>query len=123
VQPITSGGLCHLHTPNCGITVQHHLQVWSGLQRLLQSADFYPKSVPRDLYHRPQQAPAQANRRRRSREALIANYARFGGSSILHYHYKRDQPSIREVGKLQPSARLVKDQMVRQADVFKVWAK
>jgi hypothetical protein len=80
--------LCHLHTPNCGIAIQHHLQVWSGFQRLSQSPDFYPKSVPGDLYHRPQQAPAQANRRWCPRKALIANDASFGGSSILHYYYK-----------------------------------
>jgi hypothetical protein len=64
------------------------------------------------LYHGPQQAPDQANRRRRSGEALIAHYARFGGFSIFHYDHKRNQTSIREKRKFQPSACLVKDQMV-----------
>jgi len=75
----------------------------------LQGSNFYPKSVPRDLYHRPQRAPAQANSRRCPGKALIANYASFGGSSILHYDYKRNQTPIREIRKLQPYPCLVKD--------------
>jgi hypothetical protein len=99
VQPITRGGLCNLHTPNCCIAVQHQLQVGSGFQRVLQSSNFYPKSIPRDLYHRLQRAPAQANDCRCSSKALIANYASFGGFSIFHYDYKRNQTSIREIRK------------------------
>jgi hypothetical protein len=109
VQPITRGGLCNLHAPNYGIAVQNQLQVWTGLERTLQSSNFYPKSVPRDLNHRPQQTPAQANNRWCSREALIANYASFGGLSIFHYDDKRNQTSIQEIRKFQLSAALVKD--------------
>jgi hypothetical protein len=46
---------CILRT-NC-IAVQHQLQLWSRFQRILQSSNFYPKSVPRDLNHRPQRTP------------------------------------------------------------------
>jgi hypothetical protein len=61
------------------------------------------------LYHRPQRAPAQANSRRCSCKALIANYASFGGFSICHYDHKRNQTSVREIRKFQLSASLVKD--------------
>jgi hypothetical protein len=109
VQPITRGCLCNLHTPNYCIAAQQQLQIWSGFQSVLQSCDLYPKPIPRDLYHRPQRAPAQANNRRCSCKALIANYASFGGLSIFHYDYKRNQTSIREIGKFQLPTRLVKD--------------
>jgi hypothetical protein len=99
VQPITSGRLCNLHTPNYCIAVQYQLQVWSGFQCILQSSNFYPKSVPRDLNHRPQQTPAQANNRWCSCEALIANYASFGGLSIFHHDDQRNQTSIQEIRK------------------------
>jgi hypothetical protein len=79
------------------------------LQSILQSSDLDPKPIPRDLYHRLKRAPAQANRRQCSRKALISNYARFGSSSIFHYDYKRNQTSIREIGKFQLPIRLVKD--------------
>jgi hypothetical protein len=100
VQPITRGCLCNLHTPDYCIAVQHHLQVWSGFQRILQSSNFYPKSIPRDLNHRPQRPPAQANNRWYSCIALIANYASFGGPSIFHYDDKRNQTSIQEIHKV-----------------------
>ncbi len=76
---------------------------------MLQSSNVYPKSIPGDLYHRPQWAPAQANSRRCSRKALIANDASFGGFSIFHYDYKRNQTSVREIRKFYLSTRLVKD--------------
>jgi hypothetical protein len=109
VQPITRGGLCNLHTPNRGVSVQDHLQVWCGFQRILQGCDFYPKSVPRDLYHRLWRTPTQADNRRCSCKALIANDASFGGFSIFHYDDKRNQTSIRKIRKLQLSTGLVKD--------------
>jgi hypothetical protein len=109
VQPITRGCLCNLHTPNYGIAAQHQLKVWSGFQSVLQSSDLDPKTIPRDLYHRLKRGPAQANCRRCSCKALIANDAGFGGLSIFHYDYKRHQTSIREICKFQLSARLVKD--------------
>jgi len=49
------------------------------------------------LYHRLKRTPVQANRRQCSCEALIANDARFGGFSIFHYDYKRNQTSIQEI--------------------------
>jgi len=52
MQPITRGGLCNLHTLNYCIAAQQRLQVWSGFQSVLQNLDFYPKPIPRDLYHR-----------------------------------------------------------------------
>jgi hypothetical protein len=85
------------------------LKVWSGFQSVSQSSDLYPKSIPRDLYHCPQRAHAQANSRRCSGKALIANYARFGGFPIFHYDYKRNQTSVQEICKFQLSARLVKN--------------
>jgi hypothetical protein len=115
--------LCNLHTPDYPIAAQHQLKAWSGFQRVLHSSDLYPKPIPRDLYDRPQRAPAQADSRRCSCEALVANYAGFGGSSILHYDYKRDQTSVREIRKFHLSARLVQDQMVWQADVFEMGTK
>jgi hypothetical protein len=75
----------------------------------LQSSDLYPKPIPRDLYHCPQRAHAQANSRRCSSKALIANYASFGGFSIFHYDYKGNQTSVREIHKIQLPTRLVKD--------------
>jgi hypothetical protein len=75
------------------------------------------------LYHRLKRAPAQANRRQCSCKALISNYASFGGLSIFHYDYQRNQTSIREIRKFQLSTRLVKDQMVWQADVFEMRTK
>jgi hypothetical protein len=54
-------------------------------------------------------APAQANSRQCACKALISNYASFGRSSIFHYDHKRNQTSIREIRKLQLSARLMKD--------------
>jgi hypothetical protein len=75
------------------------------------------------LYHRLQRTPAQANNCRCSCKALIANHAGFGGFSIFHYDYKRNQTSIREKRKFQPSASLMKDQMVGQAEVFEMRAK
>ncbi|HEX9110297.1 MAG TPA: hypothetical protein VF845_02370, partial [Terriglobales bacterium] len=95
----------------------------SGFQSVLQSPGLYPKPIPRDLYHRLKRAPAQANSRQGSCKALIANYARFRGSSIFHYDYKRNQASIWEVRKFQLSTRLVKDSMVGQADIFEMRAK
>jgi hypothetical protein len=83
--------------------------MWSGFQSVLQSSGFYPKPIPRDLHDRPQRAPAQANSRRCSCKALVANYASFGGFSIFHYDYKRNQTSIREIRKFHLSTRLVKD--------------
>ncbi len=109
MQPITRGGLCNLHTPNYGIAVQHQSQLWSGFQGILQSSNFYPKSVSRDLNHRPQRPPAQANNRWSSCKALIANYAGFGGLSIFHYDDKGNQTAIREIRKVQLLAGLVKD--------------
>jgi hypothetical protein len=109
VQPITRGCLCNLTTPNCGIAAQHHLQVRSGFQGVLQSSDLYPKPIPRDLYHRLKRAPAQANSRQCSCKAFISNYARFGRFSIFHDDYKRNQTSIREIRKFYLSTRLVKD--------------
>jgi hypothetical protein len=91
--------LCNLHTPNYCIAIQHQLQVWSGFQRILQSSNFYPKSVPGDLNHRPQGATAQANNRWCSCKTLIANHTSFGGPSIFHYDDKRNQTSIREIRK------------------------
>ena len=123
MQPITPGCLCNLHSLNYCVAAQHHLKVWSGFQSLLQSFNFDPESIPRDLYYRPKRAPAQANRRRCSCKALISNYARFGGLSILHYNYKRNQTSIREIRKFQPSTCLVKDEMVWQADAFEMRTK
>src|ERR1022692_213367 len=120
VQPITSGGLCNLHTPNCDIAVQQQSKVWSVFQSILQSPHFYPKSVSRDLYHRPQRAPAQANHRRCSGKALLADYAGFGGSSIFHDDDKRNQTSIREIHKFQRSTRLAKDLMSWQIEVFQM---
>jgi hypothetical protein len=99
VKAITRGCLCNLHTPNHSVAVQHELQVWGGFQRILQSSNLYPKSVPRDLNHRPQRAPAQANNCCCSSKALIANDASFGGLSIFHYDDKRNQTSIREKRK------------------------
>jgi hypothetical protein len=61
------------------------------------------------LYHRLQRAAAQADSRQCSRKTLISNDAGFGRSSVFHYDYKRNQTSIREVRKFQPSTRLVKD--------------
>jgi hypothetical protein len=75
------------------------------------------------LHHRPQRAPAQANRRQCACKALLANYASFGGFSIFHYDYKRNQTSIREIRKFQFSTGLVKDEMVWQADVFEMRTK
>jgi hypothetical protein len=109
VQPITRGCLRNLQAPNRGIAAQHQLQVGSGRQSVLQSSNRYPKPIPRDLYHRSKRAPAQANSRQCSCEALISNYASFRCSSVFHYDYKRNQTSIREVRKLQLSTRLVKD--------------
>ena len=123
VQPIARGCLRNLHPPNCGVAVQHQLQTWSGLQRILQGRNFYPKSVPRHLYYRPQRASAQANRRWSSAKALVANYPSFGRLAIFHYDHKRNQTSIQEIRKLQLCARFVKHQMVWQADVFEVWPK
>jgi len=94
MQPITRGCLCNLHPPNCGIAVQDHSQVWSGFQSILQSPNSYPEPVARNLYHPAQWAPGQANGRLCSGEPLIANYAGFRGSSVLHYDYKRNQTSI-----------------------------
>jgi hypothetical protein len=74
----------------------------------LQSSGLDPKPIPRDLYHRPQRAPAQADSRQCSCKALIANYASFGGFSIFHYDYQRNQTSVREIRKFQLSTRLVK---------------
>jgi hypothetical protein len=75
----------------------------------LQSCDLYPNPIPRDLYHRLKRSPAQANSRRSSYEALIANNASFRGFSIFHYDYERNQTSIREIGKFQLATALVKD--------------
>ena len=108
MQPITGGGLCYLHSLNYCIPAQQRLQVWSGFQSTLQSRNFYPKSIPRDLYYGLKRAPAQANRRRCSGKALVANYAGFGGLSIFHYDDKGNQTSIWEIRKFQLS-RLVKD--------------
>ena len=123
VQPITRGGLRNLHSLNDAIAAQHQLKVWIGFKSVLQGFDLYPKPIPRDLHDRPKRAPAQANRRRCSCKALTSNDAGFGGSSIFHYDYKRNQTAIREIRKFQPSSRLVKDSMVGQADVFKMRAK
>jgi hypothetical protein len=109
VQPVTGGSLCDLHALNHGIPAQHQLQLWSGFQSVLHSRDLDSKPIPRDLYHRLQRAPAQANRRWRPGKALIANDAGFGGLSIFHYHYKRNQTSIGEINKLQLASPLVKD--------------
>src|SRR5580704_552087 len=87
---------------------------------MLQGSNLDPKSIPGDLYHRPQRAPAQTNRRRRSSKALIANHPSFGGLSVFHYDYKRNQTSIREVCKLHSSTRLVQDKMVREANIFQL---
>ncbi len=65
--------------------------------------------ITRDLYYRLKRAPAQANRRRCSCKALVANDAGFGGLSVFHYDYKRNQTSIREISKFQLSTALVKD--------------
>jgi hypothetical protein len=123
VEAIARGCLCNLHPPNCGIAAQYELQVWSGCQSILQSSGLYPKTIPRDLYHGLQRAPAQANRGHGSSETLVANDASFGRFSIFHYDDKRNQTSIGEVGKFQLSTRLVNDQMVGQADVFEMRAK
>jgi hypothetical protein len=123
VQPITRGCLGNLHTPNCGIAAQRQLQVWSGFQGFLQSPGLYPRPISRDLYHRLKGAPAQANRRQCSSEALIAYYASLGRFSIVHYDDKRNHSSIREVRKFQLSTRLVNDKMVWQADVFEMRTK
>src|SRR5580704_4064137 len=120
MKPITRGGLCNLHSLNYGIAAQHQLQVWSGFQSVLQSCDLYPKPIPRDLYHRLKRAPAQANGRRRSDKALIADYAGFDGLSIFHYDDKRNQTSIREIREFHLSTSFVKNQMVRQTDVFEM---
>jgi hypothetical protein len=109
VQAITPGGLRNLHSLNHGIPAQHQLQMRGGLQSLLQSCDFYPKPIPCDLYDRLQRASVQANRRRGSCKALVANDAGFGGPSIFHYDHKRNQASIREICKFQLSTALVKD--------------
>jgi hypothetical protein len=101
--------LCNLHSPNYGIAAQHQLKVWSRFQNVLQSSDLYPKPIPRDLYHRPQRAPPQADRRRCSGKAPIANYSSFSGFSIFHYYYKRNQTSVRKTRKFQLSTSLVKD--------------
>jgi len=66
----------------------------------LQSSDLDPKSISRDLYHRPQRVPAQANSRQCSGKALTSNYASFGCFSIFHYDHKRNQTSIQEIRKL-----------------------
>src|SRR6202521_6455717 len=123
VQPITRSCLCNLHSPNYCVAAQHHLKVWSRFQSVLQSSDLYPKPIPRDLYHRLKRAPAQANSRRCSCKALLANYAGFGGFSIFHYDYKRNQTPVREIREFQLSTRLVKDQMVGQVDVFEMRTK
>jgi hypothetical protein len=39
----------------------------------------------------------------------MANDVGFGGLSIFHYDYKRNQTSIRKICKFQLSTRLVKD--------------
>ena len=109
MQPIARGGLRNLHTPNCDIEAQPLLQVWSGFQSVLQSSDLYPKPIPRDLYHRLERAPVQANSRQCSYKALISNDASFGRFSIFHYDDKRNQTSIREIRKFQLCAALVKD--------------
>jgi hypothetical protein len=103
VQPITRRCLCNLHSLNYCLAAQQQLQMWSGFQSVLQSLHFYPKPIPRDLYHRLKRAYAQANCRRCSGKTLITNYAGFGGPSIFHYDYERNQTSIREIRKLQLS--------------------
>src|SRR6202158_1284586 len=120
VQPLTRGCLCTLHTPNCYIAAQYRLKVCSRFQSVLQSSSLYPKPIPSDLYHRPQRAPAKANSLGCPRKALIAKYAGFGGLSIFHYDYKRNQTSVREIRTFQLSTRLVKDDMVGQADLFEI---
>lgn len=123
MEPIARGCLCNLHSLNYCITAQHQLQCRRGFQSVLQSCDRYPKSIPRDLYHRLKRAPAEPNSRRCSCKALIANNAGFGGLSIFHYDHKRNHASIWEIHKLQLSTSRVKDQMVWQADVFKMRTK
>jgi len=85
------------------------LKVWSGFQSALQSSNFYPKPIPCDLHYRLKRAAAQANCGGCSCKALIANYAGFGGPSIFHYDYKRNQASIQEIRKFQLSTPIVKD--------------
>ncbi|MFZ0938998.1 MAG: hypothetical protein WAN63_06175, partial [Candidatus Sulfotelmatobacter sp.] len=75
-----------------------------------------------DLYHPLKSAPVQANSRRYSRKTLLADDAGFSGLSVFHNDYQRNQTSIREIRKFQPSG-LVKDQMVWQADVFEMRTK
>ncbi len=89
----------------------------------MQSSDLYPKTIPRDLYHRSKCAPAQADSRQRPRTAFISNYAGFGRFSIFHYDHERNQTSVRKVCEFQLSTRLVKDQVVGQADVFEMRTK
>jgi hypothetical protein len=99
VQPITRGCLCNLHASNYCIAAQDQLEAWSGFQNVLQSYDLDPKTIPRDLYHRLKRGPVQTNSRRCSCKTLISNYASFGRFSIIHYDYKRNQTSIREIRK------------------------
>jgi len=123
VQPITRRGLRNLHSLNCGIAAQHQLKVRIGFEIVLQSSDLYPEPISRDLHHRPKRARLQANRRRCPCKALPSNDTGLGGSSILHYDYKRNQTAVQEIRKFQPCRRLVKDSMVGQADVLKIRAK
>jgi hypothetical protein len=67
-------------------------------------------------------APVQADSRGRSCKALFANHAGFGGSSIFHYDYKRNETSVREICKFHLS-RLVKDQVAWQFNVFEMRTK
>jgi len=68
-------------------------------------------------------APAQANRSHCSGTALDSNYASFDRSSIVHYDYEGNQPSIWEIRKFQLATCLVKDKMVWQGDVFEMRTK
>jgi hypothetical protein len=83
--------------------------VWGEFQSALQRSDFDPKPIPGDLYYRLKRADAQANRCWCSCKALIADYAGFGGPSIFHYDYKRNQTSVREIRKFQFSTSIVKN--------------
>jgi hypothetical protein len=108
VQPIARCCLCNMQTVNYRIAAQHPSQVWGGFQSVFQSSKLHPKSIPRDLYHCLKRAPVQADSRGRSCKALFADHAGFGGSSIFHYDYKRNETSVREICKFHLS-RLVKD--------------
>jgi hypothetical protein len=108
----------NLHRQARGITVQDYLKPWSRSQNFLQCADSHPESTARNLHDLPKWACAKTQDCWHPRGSFVPDESYLNTLSLVQFDHKRDQTFIREMDKFGCSVRLVKTEVMGQAEKF-----